>query len=94
MVKSRVKSRVVYVDMIDISETGCKIKASRGFAQVGDRVTMKLGNVHAPLGKIAWISDRYAGVSFEGAIHPAVLDHLCETSLIDLSLEKQRLHRV
>ena len=33
MVKSRVQSRVVYVDMIDISEGGCKIRATRGFAK-------------------------------------------------------------
>lgn len=77
MIKSRVQSRVVFVDMIDISEGGCKIKGTRGFAQVGDRVTMKVGGVNAPLGTVAWVEDRIAGVAFEGEMHSAVLDHLC-----------------
>lgn len=77
LVKSRVQSRVVFVDMIDISEGGCKIRGTRGFAQVGDRVVMKIAGVNAPLGTIAWVNDRYAGVAFEGEMHAAVLDHLC-----------------
>ncbi len=76
-VKSHVQSRVVFVDMIDISEGGCKIRGTRGFAQVGDRVTMKINGVNAPLGTVAWVEDRIAGVAFEGEMHCAVLDHLC-----------------
>lgn len=77
-VKSRVRSRVVYVDLIDISEGGCKIRAKAGFAEVGDRVTMKVGGMNAPLGSIAWVEGRVAGVAFEGAMHPAIIDYLCE----------------
>ena len=80
MVKSRVQSRVVFVDMIDISEGGCKIRGSNGFAQVGDRVTMKVNGVNAPLGTVAWVDGRFAGVAFEGEMHSAVLDHLCSMS--------------
>lgn len=78
LVKSRVQSRVVFVDLIDISEGGCKIRGSNGFANIGDRVVMKIGGVNAPLGVIAWIDGRFAGVSFEGEMHSAVLDHLCD----------------
>jgi hypothetical protein len=78
MVKSRVRSRVVFVDLIDISEGGCKIRGKSGFAQVGDRVVMKVGGINAPLGLIAWIEGQFAGVAFEGAMHPAVIDFLCE----------------
>ena len=77
LVKSRVQSRVVFVDLLDISEGGCKIKARAGFGDVGDRVVMKLGDINAPLGIIAWVDREYAGVSFEGEMHPAVIDHLC-----------------
>lgn len=77
-VKSRVRSRVVYVDLIDISEGGCKIRAKAGFAEIGDRVTMKVGTINAPLGTVAWVEGGLAGVAFEGAMHPAVLDFLCE----------------
>ncbi len=94
MVKSRVQSRVVYVDMIDISERGCKIKASSGFASVGDRVTMRVGGINAPLGIIAWVDDRFAGVVFEGEMHEAVLDYLCENNGAGLSPEKRRFNRL
>lgn len=94
MVKSRVKSRVIYVDLVDISEGGCKIKATRGFANIGDRVTMKLGEINAPLGRIAWIQDRFAGVAFEGAIHSAVLDHLCTQYEAAMQSGQQRIHRI
>jgi len=77
-VKSRVRSRVVFVDLIDISEGGCKIRAKAGFAEVGDRVTMKVNGINAPLGTIAWIEGQVAGVAFEGAMHPAVIDYLCD----------------
>lgn len=79
MVKSRVQSRVVYVDLVDISEGGCKVKGSAGFAKVGDRILLKVGAVNAPLGSVAWVDGKYAGVSFEGTMHPGVLDHLRET---------------
>ncbi len=78
MVKSRVQSRLVFVDMIDISEGGCKIKARPGFANVGDRIVMKVHGVNAPLGIVAWINNSFAGISFEGEMHPAVIDYLCE----------------
>ena len=80
LVKSRVESRLVYVDLIDITEGGCKIRAKEGFAQIGDRVVMRVGGVHAPLGTIAWIENRVAGVAFEGEMHSAVLDHLCASA--------------
>lgn len=76
-VKSRVRSRMVFVDLLDLSEGGCKIRAKPGFAEVGDRVTMRVGNINAPLGMIAWVDGGVAGVAFEGAMHPAVIDYLC-----------------
>ena len=76
MIKGRVKSRAVYCDLIDISEGGCKIRGSSGFASVGDRVTMKVAGVNAPLGTIVWVDGKLAGVAFEGQMHAAVIDHL------------------
>lgn len=87
MVKSRVESRAVNVDLVDISEGGCKVRGSQGFASVGDRVTMKVGEVYAPVGRIAWVEGRYAGVSYEGEMHAAVLDHLCAIQIPDLATE-------
>lgn len=91
-VKSRVRSRLVFVELMDLSEGGCKIRAKPGFAEVGDRVTMKVGGINAPLGVIAWVEGGLAGVAFEGAMHPAVIDFLCEGGLLDDG--KPRLRRV
>lgn len=88
MVKSRVESRAIHVDLVDISERGCKIKGSRGFASVGDRVTMKVGGVHAPVGRIVWVEDCFAGVAYEGQIHEAVLDHLCKSQTPDVRKDR------
>ncbi len=93
LVKSRVQSRVAFVDLIDISEGGCKIRGSRRFAQVGDRVTMKVNGVNAPLGTIAWVEGNMAGVAFEGEMHAAVLDHLCENKSAVVSQEERKVHR-
>lgn len=87
MVKSRVESREVHVDLVDISEGGCKIRGTAGFAAIGDRVTMKIGGVYAPVGEIAWVEGRYAGVRYEGEMHSAVLDHLCAIQTPDLSVD-------
>lgn len=78
LVKSRVRSREVYVDLLDISEGGCKIRGKAGFAQLGDRVMMRINGINAPLGTIAWMEGAFAGVVFEGEMHPAVVDYLCE----------------
>ena len=94
LVKGRVESREVFVDLIDISEGGCKIRGTSGFASLGDRVTMKVGGIQAPVGQIAWVDDRVAGVAFEGQIHEAVLDHLCASQAPDLSVERSNLRRV
>ncbi len=85
MVRGRVRSRPIYVDLIDISEGGCKIKARPGFAEIGDRVVMKVSGVNAPLGTIAWVRDDVAGVAFDGQMHAAVLDHLCEQNGVKLT---------
>ena len=93
MIKSRVKSRLVPVTMIDISEGGCKVKGGLGFAEVGDRVTMKVSGVYAPVGHIAWVEGRIAGIAFDGEIHEAVLDHLCASQMPDVTIEHDEKNR-
>jgi hypothetical protein len=75
--RSMVRSRAVVVDLLDISEGGCRIRGPSGFAAMGDRVMMRIAGINAPLGTIAWVEGPVAGVAFEGTLHPAVLDHLC-----------------
>lgn len=89
-VKSRVSSRVVFVELVDISEGGCKLRGKLGFAELGDRVAMKVGGINAPLGTIAWVDGIFAGVAFEGAMHPAVLDFLCQNRPVEAAPLPQR----
>ena len=94
MVKGRVESRMVYVDLVDISEGGCKLKGSAGFADIGDRVTLRIGNVQAPVGYVVWVQGRTAGVAFDGKLHEAVLDHLSASQYPDLSADRDWRRRV
>ena len=76
LVQGRMRSRSVYVEVIDVSEGGCKIKGRHGFAEAGENVILKIDGVRTPLGKIVWVEDEYAGLKFEGKMHPAVVDFL------------------
>ena len=93
LVKGRVQSRAIYADLIDISEGGCKLRASLGFANVGDRVTMRVNGINAPLGKVVWADGKLAGVAFESKMHVAVLDYLCQSVDGATFRERQRMHR-
>ncbi len=75
-IHGRVKSVRFPCELIDISEGGCKIRSYSGFAQIGDRVTLRIGNVNAPLGNIAWIDGPIAGIAYDGQMHAAVIDYL------------------
>jgi hypothetical protein len=77
LVKSRVRSREIYVDLIDISEGGCKIRGKPGFAQLGDRVLVKVNGINVPLGCTRVDKDDHAGIAFEGEMHPAIV-YLCK----------------
>lgn len=76
LVQGRMRSRSVYVEVIDVSEGGCKIKGRHGFAEAGENVVLKIDGVRTPLGKIVWVEDEYAGLKFEGKMHPAIVDFL------------------
>ena len=76
MVEGRVRTRRVRVTVMDVSEGGCLLKGSPGFANVGETISLKLGSLQAPMGCVAWVEGQMAGVAFAGKLHPAMLDHL------------------
>ena len=76
LVEARLRSRSVTVELVDISEGGCKLRGKLGFAQRDDYITLKINGVRAPAGKVVWVEDHFAGVAFDGSMHPAVLEHL------------------
>ncbi len=81
LVEGRLRARPICVELIDVSEGGCKIKGRHGFAEKGEHVTLTVNGIRAPLGNIVWVEGKYAGVSFSGTMHPAIIDHLCKKQL-------------
>ena len=76
VVKGRLRSRPLYVELVDVSEGGCKVKGRAGFAEVGESVLLRIDGVHTPVGKFVWVDGKYAGIAFEGRMHQAIVDHL------------------
>ncbi len=89
LVDGRMRSRPICVELIDVSEGGCKVKGRHGFAEVGEHLSLKINGVRSPLGKVVWVDDQYAGVAFQGKMHEAVVDHLMRESL-EKKLANQR----
>lgn len=81
LVEGRLRSRPLYVDLLDVSEGGCKLKGRYGFAKVGEYITLKVEGIRAPLGKVVWVEDDHVGVEFDGKMHMAIIDHLCRQRL-------------
>lgn len=76
LVQGRMRSRTLCVEVVDVSEGGCKIKGRHGFAEEGEKVSLRIDGVRTPLGKIVWVDGQHAGIAFEGTLHPAIVDHL------------------
>ena len=94
LIKGRVQSRSIFANLVDISEGGCKISATQGFANLGDRVTVRVNGINTPLGRVAWVDGKVAGVTFESPMHIAVLDHLCANIYNANPDERKRMHRM
>ncbi|NVE93670.1 PilZ domain-containing protein [Altererythrobacter lutimaris] len=81
LVDGRMRSRPICVELLDMSEGGCKIKGRHGFAEVGEHLSLNINGVRTPLGKVVWVDDQFAGVAFEGKMHEAIVDHLSRETL-------------
>lgn len=81
LVDGRMRSRPICVELLDVSEGGCKIKGRHGFAEVGEHLSLKINDVRSPLGKVVWVDGKHAGVAFEGKMHEAIVDHLSRQTL-------------
>lgn len=67
--------------MIDISESGCKIDLFNSSASPGQVVTIKLENMESWAGYVRWVDGSIVGVQFERRLHSAVVDHLSRSRM-------------
>jgi hypothetical protein len=60
----------------DLSVAGCRIITSTPI-DIGERVFVRLPGFQPFVGQVVWNRHGQAGVSFDVALHPAVVEHIC-----------------
>lgn len=76
----RIRTRPMKVAVENVSEGGCRLRGKAGFARVGETVSLKIEGISTPMGRVVWVESTLAGVAFDGTLHPAVLDFLCNAA--------------
>lgn len=67
-------------EVVNLSETGCKLKVTANFVAVGDSVSIKPEGLEAIAGTVRWKDDGWLGVEFHNSIYLPVVDHLVRTN--------------
>jgi len=67
-------------DVIDLSESGCRLRITTNFVDVGDTVFVKPDGMEAMAGTVRWTNDGWTGVEFHEAVYRPVVDHLVRSS--------------
>jgi len=65
------------VGLSDISCRGCRIVTQGVQLAAGQRLILKPENLESISCTVRWASNEFAGVEFDHALHPAVVEHLC-----------------
>ena len=68
-------------EVVDLSETGCKLKAVANFVEVSDSVTIKPEALEVLTGTVRWKEDGWLGVEFHRPMYGPVVDHLAKTNV-------------
>lgn len=90
---ARCRSRSGFADRVvisDLSEGGCRIDSLALVMGVGDLVVVRPDGLESLTGVIRWIKGHSAGIEFDRALYPAVVDHLHKTFLRFLTPERLR----
>lgn len=80
-------------DVIDLSESGCKLRIAANFVDVGDTVFIRPEGLEALSGTVRWKNDGWMGVEFLEAVYRPVVDHLVRTSTTTLRATVYRTTR-
>ena len=71
-------------DVIDLSESGCRLRIRANFVDVGDTVFIKPEGMETLAGTVRWKNDGWMGVEFLEAVYRPVVDHLVRASATKL----------
>jgi PilZ domain len=58
----------------DLSTEGCLLRSGIGFAEPGDMIMIRFDDRVSATGKVVWLDHRLAGIRFERALHPLIVD--------------------
>ena len=65
------------VGLSDISSHGCRIVTQGIRLTAGERIVLKPEDLESISCTVRWATNEFAGVEFDHALHPAVVEHLC-----------------
>jgi len=64
------------LNLLDLSEYGCKLAISPFDIRAGDRICLRPAELEGEWGDVVWVEGGAAGIRFDRTLHPAVVDHL------------------
>lgn len=68
----------VEVDILDLSEIGCRIASPGQRFEVGEPLTLKIDQLGPFEGEVKWVENRQAGLEFKLDMYGPVWEHLRE----------------
>ena len=74
---STAKQRVV---VSDLSIKGCRIESPRIPLAPNHDLILEFDGLEKQFATVRWVREGNAGIEFDYPLHPAVVDHLCETN--------------
>ncbi len=60
----------------DLSEYGCQFSDLVGRIDVGDEITIRIGDIGPLEAQVKWVAKREIGVEFDQPLYPSVLEHI------------------
>ncbi|QYU70957.1 PilZ domain-containing protein [Leptolyngbya sp. 15MV] len=67
------------VDIVDISETGCRFYDRFGRMVPGNQISLRIGSIGPMVATVRWRDGQLVGVEFEYALYGPVFEHIRAT---------------
>lgn len=81
--KVRYGGQPVDGQIVNLSEAGCKVKATAHRAEIGASVFIKPSGLELIVGKVIWTQENQFGVEFQEPIYRPVVDHLVRVNAFE-----------